>query len=109
MVLPENLKKLLSAAQTSKIIIICANESEMWDLKRDIRNFAIDEKNGAEMTSTGVRINGYSPITVTYSGAVWASGSALDGTVFVTDKATAERVKDMVKGAKTYLLPVVKF
>lgn len=95
---------MLSIAVKDRVMIFANTLQEVWDIKWDLQNCALDVDRGAEITSTGVTVKGYKPIVVT---ACTGEKMTVTGAVLVTDKEIANRLQSYLGNPiKAHLLPV---
>ncbi len=98
--------KLLKIAEKMRVMIIADSTHEVWDIKWALQNCAFEVDRGAEITSSGVAVKGFKPITVTEFRSVDKDKALLSGAVFVTDEKLAGQLHiDPENPVKIHLLP----
>lgn len=102
----ETAEKILKIAEKMRVMIVTESHQETWDIKWELQDFALTIDPEAEITSLGVAVKGYKPITVLDHGSVNRDKWVLGGAVFVTHKDIAGHLEtNPDKPVKIHLLP----
>lgn len=104
----ETAEKVLKIAEKMRVMIITGDHRDVWDIKADLYDEALKVDRGAEITSLGVAVTGYKPITVLDHKSVSRDKWVLGGAVFVTSESIEGKLKDNQdpdNPVKIYLLP----
>lgn len=89
----ETAEKIIKTADKMRVMIITADCKETWDIKADLYDEALKVDRGAEITSLGVAVKGYKPITVLDHVSVNRDKWVLGGAVLVTHKDIVSHLK----------------
>ena len=109
MISKETAGKILNIAEKMRVMIITKNNQEAWDIKGALRDCALKIDRGAEITSMGVAVTGYKPVTVMDYSSVNREKFIIAGAVFVTSGGVAAHLHiDPAKPVKIHLLPIEK-
>ena len=107
MISKETAGKILNIAEKTRVTIITNTPQEVWDIKWDLQNCALEVDRGAEITSMGVAVTGYKPVTVMDYSSVNREKFIIAGAVFVTSEGVAAHLHiDPKNPVKIHLLPI---
>lgn len=106
MISKDTAEKILKTAEKTRVMIITADCRETWNVKADLYDEALKVDRGAEITSLGVAVKGYKPITVLDHVSVNRDKWVLGGAVLVTHKDVVGYLKTSPENpVKILLLP----
>lgn len=106
MISKETAEKILKTAGKTRVMIITENYQETWDIKWKLQDCALVIDPEAEITSLGVAVKGYKPITVLDHVSVNRDKWVLGGAVLVTHKDVVGHLKTSPENpVKILLLP----